>query len=324
MHVLCALVLFGIVRRTLLKRALREQFGNMADRLAAACALIWLVHPLQTEPVNYVTQRTESIMGLFYLLTLYTAIRGLYSERDAWWHTASVLSCSLGMASKEVMVTAPLIVVLYDAAFRSGSFREIFDRRWPLYAGLAATWGILAAVTWSGPRSRTVGFSANASALDYAMNQCVMLTRYLYLAVWPSSLVFDYGTPQPAAIMHVPPYAVIVAALMAAAAIALVHRRPIGFLGAWFFLLLAPTSSVHSDFDRSRRGTSNVSPHGRCGRLARRGLPQIRFPTTTPIDDGRSNVTVPVAGLPQTTVSGDKTRLASFGISGNRGAECIT
>ena len=51
---------------------------------AFAVALIWVVHPLNTEAVNYLTQRTESMMGLFYFLTLYASIRARGSAR-AWW-----------------------------------------------------------------------------------------------------------------------------------------------------------------------------------------------------------------------------------------------
>ena len=47
-----------------------------ATLLAFAVALLWTVHPLQTEAVTYIVQRTESLMGLFYLLTLYCFIRG--------------------------------------------------------------------------------------------------------------------------------------------------------------------------------------------------------------------------------------------------------
>ena len=243
-HILCALVLFGIVRRTLGRSPLRERFGSASDGIAAACALIWLVHPLQTEAVNYVTQRTESTMALFYLFTLYAAIRALDARRPAWWHGVSVLSCALGMASKEVMVTAPLMVLLYDAVFRSGSFRPVFDKRWPLYLGLAATWTILLALTWSGPRARTVGFSGGASAWEYALNQSIMVTHYLRLAVWPNALVLDYGAPQPASVLQVWPYLVVVALIAVATVMALVYRPAAGFLGAWFFLILAPTSSV--------------------------------------------------------------------------------
>jgi len=78
-HILAGLTLFGIVRRTLL----RQGYGghtllrlDSATALAFTVALLWVVHPLQTESVTSIIQRTESLMGLFYLLTLYCFIRG--------------------------------------------------------------------------------------------------------------------------------------------------------------------------------------------------------------------------------------------------------
>jgi len=47
-------------------------------------ALLWALHPLNTEVVDYLTQRSESMMALFYLLTLYAVIRGGRSHRLAW------------------------------------------------------------------------------------------------------------------------------------------------------------------------------------------------------------------------------------------------
>ena len=75
-HASAALVLFGIVRRTLQGQRLRNRFGTQANGLAAAVAVCWAVHPLQTESVTYIIQRMESLMGLFLLLTLYCVIRG--------------------------------------------------------------------------------------------------------------------------------------------------------------------------------------------------------------------------------------------------------
>jgi hypothetical protein len=44
------------------------------------------------------------------------------------------------MATKQVMVTAPVLVLLYDRAFVSGSFRAaLANRRW-YYVSLAVTW----------------------------------------------------------------------------------------------------------------------------------------------------------------------------------------
>jgi protein O-mannosyl-transferase len=55
----------GVVRRTLRQPTLRERFGASANGLALATAVLWMVHPLQTESVTYVIQRAESMMGLF-------------------------------------------------------------------------------------------------------------------------------------------------------------------------------------------------------------------------------------------------------------------
>ena len=73
--------------------------------LALGAALIWTLHPLQTVSVTYLSQRAESLMGLWYLLTLYGFIRGV--EPGSWrgWHPLAVAACLLGMATKEVMVT---------------------------------------------------------------------------------------------------------------------------------------------------------------------------------------------------------------------------
>ena len=65
-HVLAGLTLYGIVRRTLLRPGLRERFGGASGGwVALAVAVLWTVHPLQTEAVTYISQRCESLMGLF-------------------------------------------------------------------------------------------------------------------------------------------------------------------------------------------------------------------------------------------------------------------
>jgi tetratricopeptide (TPR) repeat protein len=149
------------------------------------------------------------------------------------------------MATKESMVTAPLIVVLYDRVFLFPSLRDAFRRRRRLYAGLVATWGLLAALVWSGPRNLSAGFSAqDADAGTYLLNQAVMIVRYLRLAVWPTDLVLYYGWPAPLTIKDVLPQLALVVALLALTGWALWRKPPLGFLGAWFFLCLAPTSSI--------------------------------------------------------------------------------
>lgn len=104
-HMLAALALFGILRRSLALPLLRTRFGTGpgATSLAFCTALLWAVHPLQTESVTYIIQRAESLVGLFYLLTLYLFVRSVQSPRPIVWQSLAVLACLFGMASKEVI-----------------------------------------------------------------------------------------------------------------------------------------------------------------------------------------------------------------------------
>jgi protein O-mannosyl-transferase len=240
-HVCAALVLFGIVRRTLVIRAVVG-----APDLALCVALIWALHPLQTESVTYLVQRAESLMGLFYLATLYFFIRGATRAAAGFspWFVLSIAACLFGMATKEVMVSAPLIVLLYDRTFLAGGFDSAWRRRKGVYIGLAATWIILPFLVISTHgRGGTAGFGSGVSVGSYALTEFRAIVHYLRLSVWPHPLVFDYGTALAAATIGVLADAFVIAVLLAATVWALVKRPTLGFLGFCFFAILAPSSS---------------------------------------------------------------------------------
>jgi len=267
-HILSGLTLFGIVRRTLVLLGAKKQGArgentaisapvnfppapstllqrDEASVLAFTVALLWTLHPLQTEAVTYIIQRTESLMGLFFLLTFYCFIRAVQSPEPRRWPVLAVLACLLGVGTKEVIATAPVLVFLYDRTFVAGSFREAWRRRCWLHLALAATWlpllGLVASTGWN--RGGTAGFDVGISAWGYWFTQFEAVVRYLKQAAWPHPLIFEYGTfwagPADAAL-----YALVVVPLAAATLVAL-WRWPVwGFLGGWFFAILAPTSLV--------------------------------------------------------------------------------
>ena len=146
------------------------------------------------------------------------------------------------------MVSAPVVVLLYDRSFIAGSFREALRRRWGLYLGLAATWLILAAR--SSRRSARMrhcgaGFAfTSVTPLLYAQSEFGVILHYLRLAFWPSGLCLDYDWPVARDAREIAPGAVVVGVLLAATVWALARRPTWGFAGAWFFLVLAPTSSI--------------------------------------------------------------------------------
>jgi tetratricopeptide (TPR) repeat protein len=235
-HILAALTLFGVVRRTLLTPRMRAHYGDAATPLAFGMALLWAVHPLQTGAVTYVVQRAESLMGLFLLLTLYCAIRG---ADHPWWTAAAVGSCALGMATKESMAAAPLIVVAWDHVFA-----EVRRSRMALYAALGATWVILAVLVAGGHRTHAVGFGFAAFPWHtYLLTQAGVIVHYGRLAIVPWPLVLDYDWPAARAIAAAPAVAAVAAAV-ALTGWGLIRRAPAAFAGMWFFAILAPTSSV--------------------------------------------------------------------------------
>ena len=249
LHIASALLLFTLLRRTFEDETLGDRFGPAGVWLAAVIALIWEVHPLQTESVTYVVQRSELLMGLFLLLTLYCTGRGSRSSRPGAWYVAAVVFCALGMGSKEVMVGAPLIVWLYDRVFLSSSVRELWRQRGRLYAGLAATWVMLAILV-----ARTIHPATNfaipgLSAWDYLKTEAGVIAYYLRLCFWPRPLVLDYyDWPIAWSLSDILVPAVVVLGLLAATVWAFRRQPRLGFLGAWFFLILAPTSSFLPNF----------------------------------------------------------------------------
>jgi protein O-mannosyl-transferase len=277
-HILAAWTLFGITRRTLTLPQLDERFAPVATPLALVVALLWTIHPLHTESVTYVIQRTESLVGLFYLLTLYCVIRaatstiassakslssgqpsacgfaGIANTQELpatvaitkLWYVAATMACLFGMATKEVMATAPLLVLLYDRTFLAGSFREALRRRWALYLTLVATWGVVLALLIStGFHNTTTGFAVQSfTCWSYLLTQPGVIAHYLRLAFWPTGLCLDYGWPAAQTIGDVLFPGILVASLLALTVWAMVKRPAWGFFGACFFVILAPSSSL--------------------------------------------------------------------------------
>ena len=118
-------------------------------------------------------------------------------KRTAWpLVRGRVAACAVGMGAKEVMATAPVVVLLYDRTFLSGSFRKAFRRRGALYLGLAATWAVLGAILLLYKGSGAAGFGITAvTPWRYALTQPGVILHYLQLSFWPQPLCLDYSWP---------------------------------------------------------------------------------------------------------------------------------
>ncbi len=247
LHVANALLLWVLVRRTLQLRYFHERLSAVAESLAFAAALAWALHPLATECVIYITQRTELMMALCYFGSMYAALR--YWEAAgrgprSLWCGAAIVICALGMLCKESMATAPAVALLFERTFIAGTFRRALRDSWPLYLGLMLAWTPLVALNFHGTRTPMVGFNLGVSGPAWWLTQAKVLLLYLKLAVWPWPLVIHYEMPFLESLGAAWPW-VLGAGILAIGAIVLVARgAAAGFVIAGVFVLLSPTLVV--------------------------------------------------------------------------------
>ena len=243
-HLVNGLLLLGILWRTFQLPTWKGRYGEAGWGLALAIALLWTIHPLQTESVTYIVQRAESLAGLFYLLVLYCVIRGVQSRHSVGWYIVAVGACWLGVGVKEVMATAPVVVLLYDRTFVEDSFRKILRQRWGLYVGLFGSWGLLVGLLARTGVSVLKDEVGSIGMWAYARSQPGIILHYLRLSLWPDRLCLCYEWPVADTLGAILPGMLVVGLLLATTIWGLRKWRGWGFLGAWFFLILAPTSSI--------------------------------------------------------------------------------
>ncbi len=254
-HILVALTLYGVVRRTLLLPRLCERFGTSSHWLALAISLLWTVHPLTTQAVTYVIQRGESMGSLFYLLTLYCVIRGSQADRPrrGYWYATAVISAGGGMACKAIVITAPALLLLYDRVFLSASAREVLSRRLRVHLGVllivlgvGAGVGVLRSIVTRIPEPRdpskvSMLIGRAAGPMEYYRTQPEILLHYMSLAYWPVDLCLDYKWAPSEDLRRILVTTAAIVALVSATCMALWLRPALGFLAASIFVLLAPT-----------------------------------------------------------------------------------
>ncbi len=246
-HILAAL---GIC--ALLRLILQSAAPAYATWLPLAVALLWVVHPLNTDALNHVIYRTEAMMGLCYILALYCGTRGAQSGQWLWYALAIVL-CVVGMGCKENMVSVPLAMLLIDRAALAGSFAEALRKRWGVYLGMFAAVCIgLALSRWSGVRHDNVGFNVEGLPFGrYLLVQAAAVVHYLRLAVWPSGLVLDYYEwPNPLSVGAVWWQIAVLVALAVVIGYAWLRNAlwTVPWLIGWF--ILAPTCLIPNGGER--------------------------------------------------------------------------
>lgn len=246
LHLLNGGLVYFIVRRILGRR---EQDTTRRDLASAAAALLFLLHPVQTESVAYIASRSETLSGVFFLaafaLFLY---RGPGELR--WRRSLAILvlfACAL--ATKEHTVVLPVLLVLTEVWWFSPNPLTAIRRDWRLYLPMLAGAVVSAALILRILKHSTsagLSIAGVGDSLSYFFTECRVFLLYVKLYLFPVGQTIDYDTRWSRSPFEAG--TLIGAAVIAALIFIAWHwrrRYPVSTYGlAVFLLLLAPTSSI--------------------------------------------------------------------------------
>ncbi len=214
---------------------------------AIIVAGIFGLHPVQSESVSYISQRSEALASLFYLMSLLlfikagrkgTAVHGLFL------YVAGLFAFFLGLGSKEIIVTLPLVYLLYDFYF--------LEKKSLLKRLIIPAPFIIAVLIYIIKRllilkdNTMMGFGVRETTIwEYLMTQFRVIVTYLRLIVFPVNQNLDYDYPvsrhffEPGVVLSF-----VFLFLIVAFAIIFRHKFKAASFGAlWFFIVVSPTSS---------------------------------------------------------------------------------
>ncbi len=221
---------------------------------AVATAAVFCAHPLGTQSVTYLTQRSTSLAAFFLLLGLGGWIR-FRSGGRIWSYAASLLGFAIGLHAKHVVLMLPAVILAFELLFRTPGRRRALLLLLPLV--VLAGWrsyeylpsvqrGFRPAPPVAGSEAASSASEHGYSSVEYAFTQPRVAATYLRLFVWPrgQNLAWDVQPSRSPAEPAVLGSLAILIAMVVGARVARRHHRPVIAFGVLLFLLaLIPTSS---------------------------------------------------------------------------------
>jgi hypothetical protein len=210
------------------------------DLAALTAAGIFAVHPMMTQAVGYISGRSELMSAACCLLAFLAARRWMRGHGEYWWGVAAVVWV-LALATKEVAIMLPVMLVAYDRLMLPGNRRDR-ARRWSLHLPLLALM-ILAALVraWV---LMVIEYPQHRSDWRFALVELEVIRQYLVLLAVPHGQTIFHSTSA-AARASIGQLALAAAVAAAPLTLAWWIRRVdrVAALGiCWFALLLLPSS----------------------------------------------------------------------------------
>ncbi|MBW7956618.1 MAG: tetratricopeptide repeat protein [Deltaproteobacteria bacterium] len=245
-HAICGLLVFYLALLTARSPGLLYD-ENRSLFIAFLTSAIFLLHPVQTESVSYISQRYESLASLFYLASLIAFIKARQAAgvpRRYTFYALSVAAGILALGSKQSAITLPLMIMLYDFYFlnEKPSLKRMAG---PLiFLALAAVAGL---IIIKGLKGADAGFSVQGfTPWEYLLTQFRAIVTYIRLLFLPAWQNLDYDFRISRSLFEIDTLLsfLFLLSLFVSALFLLRRARASSFFILWFFIILAPTSSI--------------------------------------------------------------------------------
>ena len=253
-HLAASLCVFWFLVLTFKTPALKkEKIAGSAPFFALFAALIFVSHPVQTEGVTYIVQRAVSLATFFYMATLcfYAKARLLEEGGEAassYWYQASWILALASMFTKEMTITLPFMVLIYERFFFSFNKKTNWKHLVPFFVialFMPLVMGLTRSVDFVGMRRVSEPF-LNNTPYHYLLTQFRVVVTYLRLLFIPLHQLVDYDYPVFNSIFYSATFfSFLFLTVLIVTAFRLARRyRLISFAMFWFFVTLLPESSI--------------------------------------------------------------------------------
>jgi protein O-mannosyl-transferase len=245
LHVGNAILVYLLIVLVCGSSAFSKVNSARSQTIAVLSALIFLTHPLQTQAVSFISQRTALLGAFFYLGTLVSYAVARRKKHKGLFYV-SLLAMGLGVFSKEMIVTAPVMILCYEVFFA-----EDWRRNWQELLVRLAPFFLLAAmipVILLAQRPTLFNFNEQLAqgsfSWEYFLTEVNVLRTYLRLFLFPlnQNYVYDYPLAE-TAFAPMTTYSILLhAGLILLSGILFNRNRLVSFAILWFYL----TSSIEA------------------------------------------------------------------------------
>lgn len=238
-HILAAILVYFFVNLTLQTPALKDFFTSSQTRLIPFFAsLIFISHPIQTQGVAYITQRAVALASVFYLSTFICYIKGRLGGRGGWFF-AAFLMMLVGAFTKEMMITLPFLLTIYEFYFfqKEESWQKRILRLAPFFL-IVPLIGFALLIERSGSIFELKGqLEGGGFDWNYFFTEVNVLRTYLRLLVFPFNQQHDYHYPIVSGFWQWPTVlsALLIISLALFAVWQFKKSRLLSFAVVWFF-----------------------------------------------------------------------------------------